>query len=309
MDSLIIKKIKKEYYLRNPVLLKKFDTRGKRRAFLIADGKDKYVLKSLPNKKELKNRLDFLSKIKERGINIPTIITTKLNKKYFLYSHNAFFLSGFIDLKENRPSKYFFKNLGSAVGELHKIKKSNNKIPYLNILRRAKTTEKILLRNKMDDAMKNKIIEFFDSFPDISGLTEGLVHCDISYFNALGKGKIFLIDFDDVSFGPIAYDLGQMIAFMFNLIPFDFPKFGMKKKHLSEPVFLTNGFKFFLESYSKKIKLSSKDIKILPQMAMLACLENVYLKSINRIFKWNYKRFEKIEKKQNLIKKLTQKYF
>lgn len=309
MNYSIIKKIKKEYNFKNPVFLKKLETREKRRAFLIIDNKNKYVIKSIPDKKELIARLEFLSKIKNRDVNFPIIINTKSNKKYFFQSDKFFFLSEFIDKKENRPSRYFFSKLGRAVGGFHGIETKNSKIPNLNIEGKIKKLKTIFFKKKINIKIKNNIINFLNSFPSIFGATIGLVHGDISYFNVLGKEKLFFIDFDDMSQGPIVYDIGQMIAFMFNLIPFDFPKFGMKKKHLLEPVFIENEFKIFLKNYSRKIKLSDKDIEILPKMAMLACLENVYLKSINKIFKWNYKRFEKIEKKQNSIKKLVQKYF
>lgn len=309
MYSLIIDKVKKEYGFKNPILLKRFDTRGNRSAFLIANGKNKYVLKSLPNKKELKNKLKILSKIKEQGINVPHIVNTKLNKSYFLYLHSAFFLSKFINLKENRPSKIFFENLGSAVGKFHRIKKLNKKVLHSNIFKKIKTTKETLFKSKINKKMRKEIIYFSNYFPGISGLTEGPIHGDISYFNALGKKKIYFIDFDDLSFGPIVYDIGQMIAFMFNLIPYDFPKFGMKKKNISEPIFLMNGFEIFLKNYSREIKLSEEDIEILPKMAMLACLENVYLKSTNSIFQWNYKRFKKIKKNEKLIKEIAKKYF
>ncbi|MBI5401276.1 phosphotransferase [Candidatus Wolfebacteria bacterium] len=308
MDSSIIKKFKKEYGFKNPVLLKKLDTRGNRRAFLIADGNDKYVLKSLPYNKELKNRLEFLSKIKKQGVNIPALINTRSNKKYFLFSHNAFFLSEFIDLKENRPSEYFFKNLGGIVGKFHKIKIKNSKIPEVDIKEKIKKLKATFSKKKIDIKIRKEIINFCSSFPSIFGATTGLVHGDISYYNVLGRKKLFLIDLDDVSRGPIVYDLGQMIAFMFNLIPFDFPKLGMKMKQISRPFFLKSGLESFFENYSQEIKLSKKDIEILPKMAMLACAENIYLKP-EGIFKWNYKRFEKIEKNQGLIKQLAQKYF
>jgi len=307
MNSLIIKKIKKEYKLRNPLLLKKFETRGKRRAFLIKNDKNKYVLKVVPNNKELIARLEFVSKIKKQGVNFPAIISTKSNKKYFLQSGNILFLSKFIDQKENRPSRYFFSELGCAVSKFHKIKIKNSKIPELNIEGKIKKLKAIFLKKKIDVEIKKEIINFCNSFSVISGTTTGLVHGDISYYNVLGKEKLFFVDFDDISWGPIVYDLGQMIAFMFNLIPFDFSKLEMKMKQISKPIFLENGLESFFEKYFQKIKLSKKDIEILPQMAMLACAENIYLKS-KGIFKWNYKRFKKIEEEKDLIKVLSQKY-
>ena len=57
--------------------------------------------------------------------------------------------------------------------------------------------------------------------------------------------KTFLIDLDDISRGPIIYDLGQMIAFVFNFTPFDFSRFGMKTKHAPRTVFLKSGFEIF----------------------------------------------------------------
>lgn len=305
MISLIIEKIKKEYNFKNPVFLKKLETRGKRSAFLIGNDKNKYVLKVVPNSKELIARLEFVSKIKKQGVNIPAIINTKSNKKYFLQSGNILFLSEFIDQKENRPSRYFFSELGRVVGEFHKIK--NSKIPELDIKGKIERLKATFSKKKIDAKIRKEIISFCDSFPPISGTTTGLVHSDISYFNVLGRKKLFLIDLDDISRGPIIYDLGQMIAFMFNFTPFDFSRFGMKTKHISTPIFLKNEFGLFLKNYSQKIKLSKKDIEILPQMAMLACAENIYLKP-EGIFKWNYKRFKKIEEEKDLIKILSQKY-
>ncbi|MBI4993563.1 phosphotransferase [Candidatus Wolfebacteria bacterium] len=309
MNYLITEKIKKEYNLKNPVFLKKFETRGQRRVFLIIDNKNKYVIKIIPNKKELIAKLEFISKIKNKIINFPRIIDTKSNKKYFFQSGNFFFLSEFIDEKENMPSLNFFSKLGYAVGEFHKIETENSKILNLNIGEKIKKLKTLFSKKNIDIKIKNQIINFLDSFPPISGATIGPVHGDISYFNVLGKEKLFLIDFDDISRGPIVYDLGQMVAFMFNLIPFDFLKFEMKIKRISQPVFLMSGFKIFLKNYSRKIKLSRHDIEILPKMAMLVCLENVYLESIDGIFKWNFKRFKKIEKEQDLIKQLSLKYF
>ncbi len=309
MNSSIINKIKKEYNLRNLIFLKKFETRGKRRAFLITDNKNKYVLKILPKKKELIARLGFLSEIKNQSVNFPTIINTKANKKYFSQSNNLFFLSEYINQKENKPSRYFFSKLGHAVGEFHNIKIKNSRIPNLDIEKKIKKLKTLFFRKKMDIKIKKEIINFFDSFPLIPGTTIGLVHGDISYFNILGRKKLFFIDFDDMSQGPIIYDLGQIIAFMFNLIPFDFPKFKMNKKRMSKPLFLKNGFEFFLKKYSQEIKLSAKDIEILPYMAMLACAENIYLKSIDGIFKWNYKRFKIIEEEKDIIINLSKKYF
>ncbi len=118
--------------------------------------------------------------------------------------------------------------------------------------------------------------------------------------------KLFLIDLDDISRGPIAYDFGQIIAFMFNFTPFDFSRFGMKTKRGSETIFLKNEFELFLKNYSQKIKLSKKDVEILPKMAMLACAENIYFNG--GIYKWNYKRFKKIEEEKDLIEALSQKY-
>lgn len=304
----MMKKIKKKYNFNNPIFLKKLETRGKRRAFLIIDNKNKYVIKIIPNKKELIERLKFLSKIKNQNVNFPIIINTKLNKKYFFQSGKIFFLSKFINKKENHPSRYFFSKLGRAVGEFHGIEIENIKIPNLNIEKKIKKLKIMFLKKKIDIKIKNNIINFLDLFPQISGATIGLVHGDISYFNVLGKKKLFFIDFDDMSRGPIVYDIGQMIAFMFNLIPFDFPKFGMEKKRMSKPLFLKNGLNLFFKNYSQKIKLSTKDIKILPYMAMLACAENIYLESIGGIFKWNYKRFKIIEKEKDIIINLSKKY-
>ncbi len=295
MKSLLIEKIKKEYNFKNPVFLKKLETRGKRSAFLIANNKNKYVIKILPFKKKIIARLEFFSGIKKRDVNTPAIINTKSNKKYFLQSGNILFLSKFIDQKENRPSQYFFSKLGCAVGEFHSIKIKDSKIPELNIEAKIKKLKTTFLKKKIDIKIKKEIINFCDSFPSMSGTTTGLIHGDISYYNVLGKEKLFFVDFDDMSQGPIIYDLGQMIAFMFNLIPFDFPKLGMKMKHISKPFFLKSGLEIFLKNYFQKIKLSKKDIEILPKMAMLACVENIYLEPNDGIFKWNYKRFKKIE--------------
>lgn len=307
MISSIIEKIKKEYNLKNPVFLKKFETRGKRSAFLIGNDKNKYMLKVVPNSKELIKRLEFVSKIKKQGVNIPAIIDTKSSKKYFLQSGNILFLSEFIDQKENRPSRYFFSKLGCVVGEFHKIKIRNSKIPELDIKGKIERLKATFSKKKIDIKIRKEIINFCNSFSVISGTTTGLVHGDISYYNILGKEKLFFVDFDNVSQGPIIYDLGQMIAFMFNLVPFDFPKLGMKMKQMSKPFFLKNGLEFFLKNYFQKIKLSKKDIEILPKMAMLACAENIYLKP-EGIFKWNYKRFKKIEEEKDLIEALSQKY-
>lgn len=309
MNYLLIERVKKEYNFKSPIILKKLETREKRRAFLIADNKNKYVLKILPKKKELIARLDFLPKIKDRGVNFPTIIDTKSNKKYFSQSGNIFFLSEFIDQKENSPSRYFFSHLGYAVGKFHGIKIKSDLIPNLNIEGKIKKLKILFLKKKIDIKIKKEVIDFLDSFPSTSNATIGIVHGDISYFNVLGRKKLFFIDFDDVSIGPIAYDLGQMIAFMFHLIPFDFPKFEMKTKHMTKPLFLKNKFEFFMKNYSKKIKLSREDIEILPQMAMLACVENICPKSTGGIFKWNYKRFKIINEEKNTITNLSKKYF
>ncbi|MDP3052763.1 MAG: phosphotransferase [bacterium] len=306
MISLIIEKIKKEYNLKNPVFLKKLETRGKRSAFLIGNDKNKYVIKAVPNNKELIERLEFVSKIKKQGVNLPAIISTKSNKKYFLQSGDILFLSKFINQKENRPSRYFFSELGRIVGELHKIKIGNSKIPEVDVKGKIKRLRATFSKKKIEIKIRKEIISFCDSFPPIFGATTGLVHGDISYFNVLGRKKLFLIDLDDISWGPIVYDLGIMIAFMFNIIPFDFPKLGMKMEKISKPFFLKSEFELFLKNYSQKIKLSKKDIEILPQMAMLACAENIYFD--DRIFKWNYKRFKKIEEEKDLIKALSQKY-
>ncbi len=306
MISSIIEKIKKEYNFKNPVFLKKLETRGKRSAFLIGNDKNKYILKTVPNNKELIARLEFVSKINKEGVNLPAIINTKSNKKYFSQSGNILFLSEFIDQKENRPSRYFFSELGRVVGEFHKIKIKNSKIPELNIGEKIKKLKTLFFKKSINAQIKKEIISFCNSFSPISGATTGLVHGDISYFNVLGRKKLFLIDLDDISRGPIVYDLGQMIAFMFNFTPFDFSRFGIKTKHKSETIFLKNEFELFLENYSQKIKLLKKDIEILPQMAMLACAENIYFDG--GIFKWNYKRFKKIEEEKDLIKALSQKY-
>ena len=101
MKFTIINKVKEEYGFKTPVFLKKFNTRGKRSAFLIGNNKNKYVLKIVPYNKELVARLEFISKTKRRGVNFPIIIKTKSNKKYFLQSNNVLFLSEFIDQKEN----------------------------------------------------------------------------------------------------------------------------------------------------------------------------------------------------------------
>ena len=68
------------------------------------------------------------------------------------------------------------------------------------------------------------------------------------------------MDIDDISVGPIVYDPGQMIAFMFNLIPFDFPKLGMEEKQITKPMFLEDSLKLFFENYLIKIKLSKEDL-------------------------------------------------
>ena len=307
MISPIIEKIKKEYNLKNPVFLKKLETRGKRSAFLIRNDKNKYVLKVVPNNRKLIARSEFVSGIKKQGVNLPGIINTKSNKKYFLQSGNILFLSEFIDQKENRPSRYFFSELGRSVGKFHKIKIKNIKIPELDIKGKIKKLKATFSKKKIDVKIRKEIINFCNSFPSIFGTTVGLVHSDISYFNVLGRKKLFLIDFDDISRGPIVYDLGQMTAFMFNFTPFDFSRFGMRTKHRSEAIFLKSEFELFLKNYSQKIKLSKKDIEILPKMAMLACAENIYLKP-EGIFKWNYKRFKKIEEEKDLIKALSRKY-
>lgn len=306
MIPLIIEKIKKEYNFKNPVFLKKLETRGKRSAFLIENDKNKYVLKVVPCSKELIARLEFVSKIKKQGVNLPAIISTKANKKYFLQSGNVLFLSKFIDQKENRPSRYFFSELGRVVGEFHKIKIRNGKIPELDIKGKIERLKATFSKKKIDTKIRKEIISFCDSFPPISGATTGLVHSDISYFNVLGRKKLFLIDLDDVSRGPIVYDLGRMIAFMFNLIPFDFPKLGIKTKQIPKTFFLKSGIESFFKDYFQKIKFSKKDIEILPQMAMLACAENIYFD--DRVFKWNYERFKKIEEEKDLVKSLSRKY-
>lgn len=304
----LIQRIKKEYNLKNPVFLKKFETRGKRSAFLIVDNKNKYVLKVVPNNKELIARLEFVSGIKKQDVNLPGIINTKSNKKYFLQSSNILFLSEFIDKKENRPSRYFFSKLGHAVGKFHSIKIKNSEIPDLNVEKKIKKLKILFFKKNINIKIKNEIINFLDSFPPISGATLGPVHGDISYYNVLGRKKLFLIDFDDISRGPIVYDLGQMIAFMFNLIPFDFPKLGMKMKQIPKPFFLKSGLESFFNNYFQEIKLSKKDIEILPKMAMLACAENIYLKP-EGVFKWNYKRFKVIEKEKDLLINLSKRYF
>ena len=296
MKFTIINKVKEEYGFKTPVFLKKFNTRGKRSAFLIGNNKNKYVLKIVPYNKELVARLEFISKTKRRGVNFPIIIKTKSNKKYFLQSNNVLFLSEFIDQKENLPSQYFFSKLGYVVGKFHNIKIKNSKIPKLNIEEKIKRLKAVFLKNKIDAKIKKEIIGFCNSFPPMLGTTTGLVHGDISYYNVLGKEKLFFVDIDDISQGPIIYDLGQIIAFMFNLIPFDFPKLGMKTRDISKPLFLKSGFEIFLKNYLKKIKLSKKDIEILPKIAMLACAENILLKPNDKVFKWNYKRFKEVEK-------------
>lgn len=296
MKFSIINKIKEEYGFKNPVFLKKLNTRGKRGAFLIRNNKNKYVLKIVPFNKELVTRLEFISKIKKQSVNFPVIVSTKSNKKYFLQSNDVLFLSEFIDQKENRPSQYFFSKLGCVVGEFHSINIKRGKIPKLNIKGKIKKLKAVFLKNKMDTKIKKEIISFCNSFPPMLGATTRLVHGDISYYNVLGKEKLFFVDIDDISRGPIVYDLGQIIAFMFNLIPFDFPKLGMKTRTISKPLFLKSGFEIFLKNYLKKIKLSKKDIEILPKMAMLACAENILLKPNDKVFKWNYKRFKRVEK-------------
>lgn len=306
MISSMIEKIKKEYNLKNPIFLKKLETRGKRNAFLIENDKNKYVLKIVPNSKELIEKLEFVSKIKKKGVNFPAIVSTKSNKGYFLQSGNILFLLEFINQKENRPSRYFFSELGRVVGEFHKMKIGSGEIPELDIEGKIEKLKATFSKKNIDVKIRKEIINFCNSFSPIFGTTTGLVHSDISYFNVLGRKKLFLIDLDDISRGPIIYDLGQMIAFMFNFAPFDFSRFGMKTKHTSTPIFLKNEFELFLKNYSQKIKLSRKDIKILPEMAMLACAENIYFNG--EIFKWNYKRFKKIEEEKYLIEVLSQKY-
>lgn len=54
----------------------------------------------------------------------------------------------------------------------------------------------------------------------------------------------------------------------------------------------------FFKNYFQKIKLSKKDIEILPEMAMSACAENIYFDG--GIFKWNYKRFKKKLRKKKI---------
>jgi Ser/Thr protein kinase RdoA (MazF antagonist) len=296
MKFSIIDKIKEEYDFKNPIFLKKLDTRGKRSAFLIGNNKKKYVLKIIPHDKYLVARLEFISKIKKQNVNFPIIVSTRSNKKYFLQSNNISFLSEFIDQKENHPSKYFFLKLGYVVGEFHNIKIKNSKIPRLNIEGKIKKLKAVFLKNKMNTTIKKEIVSFCNSFPSLLGTTAGLVHGDISYYNVLGKEKLFFVDIDDISQGPIIYDLGQIVAFMFNLIPFDFPKLGMKTRVIPKPLFLKSGFEIFLRNYLKKNKLSKKDIEILPKMAMLACAENILLKPNDKVFKWNYKRFKEVEK-------------
>ncbi len=183
--------IKKEYNFENPIFLKKLETRGKRSAFLIENDKNKYVLKIVPNNKELIARLEFVSKINKKGVNLSAIISTRSNEKYFLQSGNILFLSEFIDQKENRPSRYFFSELGRVAGEFHKIKIKNSKIPELDIEEKIKKLKATFLKKNIDVKIKKEIIGFCDSFPPIFGATIGLVHGDISYFNVLGKKTFF----------------------------------------------------------------------------------------------------------------------
>ncbi|MDD4353013.1 MAG: phosphotransferase [Candidatus Nanoarchaeia archaeon] len=279
-----IKEICSNYNIGDIIKFKKFGQGVVNNNWLIITNKGKFVLRAVNEEKSINNiksEFKYLNYLLKKGFNykIPYQLISKTNLLYQIKGNQLFWIYQFIEgtIVKNSFSEKQLKEIAIMLSNLHLIiEKSdlknimNNKnfnikgvinesLEQINeSLKEKNEFSKYYYLNakKLMDIVKNLKYPKLETYP---------IHRDINPENVVFKKNklIGVIDFDNVSFfnEPLAKDIATLFSF------YCFNKNDKNKLDL-------NLAKIFIKEYSKIRKLTQTEIKAIPALAIMGCLED-----------------------------------
>lgn len=298
--------ISENYSFLNVKIIKTLETRGGRRALLFESKNNKYVHKAFEkNLSKTKLKKILLSQHKMNSINFscPEIILSKKGNVFEYFDGHISCVYKYIEGSEAQPSPEFFCRFGQLVAGLHSLSSGDFKLSNYNPIQDLEIVTSFI-KKQTKNLPKNKIIinsaSLISVFPKNS---KTIIHRDLSFYNIIvGKEKLYLLDYDNLSKGSFYIDLGHVVAYMIFLIPSDVLSLKIKKPE-KEVHYYPEWLAAFLRGY-----LSERKAKINPNLlisaTVFAAIKYIYQNKNPQIYTWNFKRLEKILLEQENLKRL-----
>ena len=191
----VIKNALEENYFNESINVEKNEESSDGNVYMIETKQEKFVAKLYKTFKHTINMINIHSTLNKKEINVPKIITTKNEEKYYKIDDNNYLVV------------YSFIH-GEPIGWSEKYRKLDNE-----------TIKKIAYTVKKIHSIK---IDFLNELEDVkydeNDLKEknSLLHFDLTRNNIfINNGEISIIDFDDAKKGSAICDISILIANLF----------------------------------------------------------------------------------------------
>jgi len=303
-----IREICLKYNLGNLTKFQKVDIGVANHNWFITTAKGKFVLRCVnedKSKKDLDLEFAYLNYLSENGFNYKIPVPIKINNDilYLDFNKRIFWIYHFIEgeIINDVFSDIQLDEVGTMLSQLHKMIETSNLKNIMNndtfkvstIIEEANEQIKISSKNNDEYSIyyTKKAKEFIDLIKQLEypNLPNFPIHRDINPENVLFKNNklVAVIDFDNVSScnEPLVKDIANL--FLYSC----FDKNKQEKLNLKLA-------KKFIKEYLKIRTLTSEEIKAIPTLAIMGCLED---------FNYEYWLYENEPKKTD-FSKLTRRF-
>lgn len=296
----LLKYLGEQYAIINPRIKSTLETRGDRKAYWIEGDQVQCVVKTLSSPLLV---YSVLNDFRPNCFRFPQIIPTRNGEFTPRFRKNYIVNMEFITGKEIiSPDLGFYRNYGRIAACLHR--QPENGLARGRLLSECVEIARISITDvPIPKQQKSVLLDFLNRVKFSPIMSLGVTHGDLSYYNILkNEDGYAVVDVDDMSFGPVAYELGLILAFGFVLTEHDFIKLGMPCSNQLR--FLSNEFVSFWDAYYRDCSLLLEDLRAVIDCALVACAECVYSEKDSEMIQANYERFCYIQEHRDEILKI-----
>ena len=301
MDSRLLPVLHAHYGLENVQVVQKFDTSGRREAYLLRTAQGLLVLKLTdPGRPEniVQGDTGILATLARHGFPAPLPVYTREKRLYLPFGERFFYLYQFIEGKKPTPSAALLEECGRLLARLHTLPLDDSARPSLHrpplLLEELRGWLDAVPHTPEQQGMSREILAMIAAFPSFEGLPEALIHTDPYFVNLLegGDGRLYLIDWEDAGISYPLIDAGYL-GHLVTYLPGDRLKLGLAGDEAI--TFQPAWARAFLDGYQSVRRFTREEQALFPYAVRLNFLMYIWDWDARRIIPENYRRMKLME--------------
>ena len=296
-----ISPLKRYYALEQVQVVRQFETKGQRCAYLLQTERGGLVVKITdPDRSEeiVKSDTAILAYLERFDFPATRLIANLDGQLYLPFENRFLYLYTYLQGTPPRASTRFFQQAGSVLARLHSL--PIDEAARTSLYRPAYMLDEI--REFVSQApgtpeqqdMAGEILVLVDEFPSFENLPEGLIHTDpyFSNFVEMASGALALIDWEDAGISYPLIDVGYM-GHLTTFLPND--RKNWKVDGEGEIVWRPDWAQEFLNAYQQVRPLSSLEKEYFSAAVRLNFLIYLWDWNERRLIPENYRRMKLLE--------------